>query len=440
MTRLPMLTTALAIGLLSTTAHAETTLTVLMIEGLDKGAMEAVAAQYMREHADVKVEIQSLPWNQFFQVSEMRLKSKDAAVDLIYTDAPVVASYAANGYILPFDAAVADDAKAKLVAPSVATGTYDGKLYSLPMNSSAQVLYYNADLLKAAGVTPPKGLNRDSLAKPDAIATLATDDRWTFEQVAEAAKAVSGDEGGKKKPWGFAFEQFAELYQLQPLGASLGSELISADARTAQGFLDGDAWTKAATWWSDLFNKANVSPRSLGFGEAAQMFTNGQLAMFVGGTWNVPAVAKSSINFGIAPHPKFADGKAATPTGSWYLSVTKASPDTAAATDFAKYATLTDEGTDVWFKTLNQLPTTNRLLDQINADPAFDAFPANVMRLSAWESRNTAAPRPVTVAFSQLQDAFRTAFTDIANGVPVDEALGTAVDAYDQAAARLNRK
>lgn len=439
MNRLPMLTTALALGL-TATAHAETTLTILMIEGLDKGAMEAVAAQYMREHADVKVEIQSLPWNQFFQVSEMRLKSKDAAVDLIYTDAPVVAAYAANGYILPFDAAIADEAKAKLVAPSVATGTYDGKLYSLPMNSSAQVLYYNADLLKAAGVTPPKGLTKESVAKPDAIATLATDDRWTFEQVAEAAKAVSGDQGGKGKPWGFAFEQFAELYQLQPLGASLGSELISTDAKTADGYLNGDAWTKAATWWSDLFNKANVSPRSLGFGEAAQMFTNGQLAMFVGGTWNVPAVAKSSINFGIAPHPKFAEGKAATPTGSWYLSVTKASPDTAAATDFAHYATLTDEGTDIWFKTLNQLPTTNRLLDTINTDPAFDAFPANVMRLSAWESRNTAAPRPVTVAFSQLQDAFRTAFTDIANGVPVDEALGTAVDAYDQAAARLNRK
>ena len=439
MTRLPMLTTALALGL-TATAHAETTLTVLMIEGLDKGAMEAVAAEYMRAHTDVKVEIQSLPWNQFFQVSEMRLKSGDAAVDLIYTDAPVVASYAANGYILPFDAAIADEAKAKLVAPSVATGTYDGKLYSLPMNSSAQVLYYNADLLKAAGVTPPKGLTKDSVSKPDAIAQLATGDRWTFEQVAEAAKAVSGDEGGKGKPWGFAFEQFAELYQLQPLGASLGSELISTDAKTADGYLNGDAWTKAATWWSDLFNKANVSPRSLGFGEAAQMFTNGQLAMFVGGTWNVPAVAKSSINFGIAPHPKFADGKAATPTGSWYLSVTKASPDTAAATDFAKYAALSDEGTDVWFKTLNQLPTTNRLLDTINADPAFDAFPANVMRLSAWESRNTAAPRPVTVAFSQLQDAFRTAFTDIANGVAVDEALGTAVDAYDEAATRLNRK
>ncbi len=439
MTRLPILTTALAIGL-ATTAHAQTTLTILMIEGLDKGAMEAVAAQYMQDHADVKVEIQSLPWNQFFQVSEMRLKSGDAAVDLIYTDAPVVAAYAANGYILPFDAAVADEAKAKLVAPSVTAGTYDGKLYSLPMNSSAQVLYYNVDLLKAAGVTPPNGLTRDSVANPDAIATLASTDRWTFEQIAEAAKAVSGSEGGKAKPWGFAFEQFAELYQLQPLGGSLGSDLISADAMTADTYLNGEAWTKAATWWSDLFNSWNVSPRSLGFGEAAQMFTNGQLAMFVGGTWNVAAVAQSSVNFGIAPHPKFADGKAATPTGSWYLSVTKASPDAAAATDFAHYAALNDQGTDIWFEKLNQLPTTNRLLDRINADNSFDAFPASVMRLSAWESRNTAVARPVTVAFSQLQDAFRTAFTDIANGVAVDEALATAVDSYDQAAKRLNRK
>ena len=431
-------TTALSLGM-TAVAQADTDLTILMLEGYDKGAMEIVAAEYMAAHPDVKIAIQALPWGQFFQVSEMRMRSKDAEVDLIYTDAPVVASYAANGFIQPFAADISDEAEAKLVGRAITAGTYDGQLYSLPMNSSAQVLFYNIDLLQAAGVTPPDGLTPGTSASAADIAALGTDGRWTFEQVAEAAQAVSGTEGGTSKPWGFAFSQFAELYVLQPLGGSLGAGVISDDAMSARDLLDGPEWTKGATWWSDLFNTWNASPRSLGFGEAPQMFTNGQLAMFIGGTWDVPAVAESDVNFGIAPYPRFADGEAVTPTGSWMLSVTSASPDAAAAADFARYATLSDEGTSLWFKNLNQLPTTLALLDQIDTDPAFDAFPASIMRLAAWESRETAVARPVTVAYSQLQDAFRTAFTDIANGVPVDEALMTAVDVYDEAAARLNR-
>lgn len=437
----PKIVAVSALALMAATAaQAETTLNILMLEGLDKGAMEAVAANYMAGNPDVTVAIQALPWGQFFQVSELRLRSADAEIDLIYTDAPVVASYAANGFIVPFEGAIADLAKTTLVQAALDAGTFEGGLYALPMNSSAQVLYYNADILSAAGIAPPAGLTRDSTATAANIAAMATDGRWTWEQVREAAVAATKSNGGRTETFGFAFEQFGELYQLQPLGASLGGALISEDAMSAADGINGEAWRQAAMWWSGLFNEAEVSPRALGFGEATQMFINGQLAMFVGGTWNVPAIADSSVNFGIAPHPRFADGDAVTPTGSWFLGVHAASPDIEVARDFAAFATLSAEGTEAWFTNLNQLPTTLALLDKIDTDAAFDSFPANVMRLSAWESRNTAVPRPVTVAFSQLQDAFRTAFVDIANGVDVDEALSTAVDAYDEAATRLNRR
>jgi multiple sugar transport system substrate-binding protein len=38
-----------------------------------------------------------------------------------------------------------------------------------------------------------------------------------------------------------------------------------------------------------------------------------------------------------------------------------------------------------------------------------------------------------------LQDAFRTAFADMSNGVPVSDALATAVETYDAAMKRLAR-
>ena len=420
-------------------AKADTTLTILMLEGFDKAAMEAVAASYMEDNPGTTVEIQALPWGQFFQVSELRLKSGDEDIDIVYTDAPVVASYAANGYIQALGDDIASETMAAVVDTAVAAGSFEGQLYALPMNSSAQVMFYNKDLLEAAGITPPDGLSPVSTASAADIEALGTSGRWTWQQITDVAQAVTKSEGGRTSVWGFAFEQFGELYQLQPLGASLGSGIISDDAMTASDYLDGDAWTEAANWWSALFNEMEVSPRSLGFGEGTQLFNNGQLAMFIGGTWNIYGIADSDINFGIAPHPRFASGDAVTPTGSWYLGISSASPDAEAAEDFARYATPSEKGTTVWFENLNQLPTTLHLLEKIDGDAAFDGFPGNVMRLSAWESRNTAEVRPLTVAYSQLQDAFRTAFVDIANGTAVGEALATAVDAYDEAARRLNR-
>lgn len=418
---------------------ADKTLTVLMIEGLDKGAMQALADRYTADHPDVKVEIQALPWGQFFQVSELRLKSKDPAIDIVYTDAPVVASYAANGYIEAFPDAVKTAAQQALVSSSFTSGLFEDKLYALPINSSSQVLYYNTALFEAAAIAPPAGLSVGSSTTKDDIAKLGAEQRWTWEQVADAAQKLKKADGGRTSVWGFAFEQFGELYQLQPLGESKGSSVIAPDASTAADYLDGDAWRSAAEYWSKLFNEWQVSPRELGFGEATQMFNNGQLAMFVGGTWNMPVVEASGVKFGVAPHPMFEGGKAVTPTGSWFLGISSASQNKDLARDFATYATLDAKGTEVWFKTLNQLPVTTALLDHIAAAPEFDAFPQSVMRLIAYESLNTAVARPVTTAYSQLQDAFRTAFVDIANGVDIEEALVGAVDKYDDAARRLNR-
>ena len=441
MTQLRKVLGACAIAAVSTTgvAKAETTLTIQMLEGLDRMAMEAVAAAYMEDNPGTTVEIQALPWGQFFQVTELRLKSGDEDIDIVYTDAPLIASYAANGYIQKLGDDIASEAETALVEAAVLAGSFENELFALPMNSSAQVMFYNKDLLEAAGIALPDGLAPGSTASAADIEALGTSGRWTWRQVTDAAKAVTKSEGGRTSVWGFAFEQFGELYQLQPLGTSLGSKIISDNAMTASGYFDGDAWTEAANWWSALFNEMEVSPRALAFGEGTQLFTNGQLAMFVGGTWNIFGIADSGINFGIAPHPQFAQGEAVTPTGSWFLGISSASQNAEAALDFARYATLSEKGTAVWFENQNQLPTTLHLLDKIDSDAAFDTFPGNVMRLSAWESRNTAEVRPLTVAYGQLQDAFRTAFVDIANGTSVGEALATAVDAYDEAARRLNR-
>ncbi|MBN9362904.1 MULTISPECIES: sugar ABC transporter substrate-binding protein [unclassified Devosia] len=434
-----MWNTALAISMVAAMAAApalaqDKTLNMIVIEGGDTTAMQAVVDAYTAAHPGTKINLQPYPFAQFFQVAELRLRSKDAGIDLVYVDAPLVASYASRGFLSPVDASIDTSS---LVPAAIDAGKYDATQFALPINNSAQVLFYNKKLFADAGITAPDGLTAGQNASQADVDTLGSSKRWTWEQVADAAQKLTVKDGGRTTQYGFTVEQFGELYQLQPLGESLGTDVIAPDGVTAKGYLDSEAWIKAGTYWHNLYNEWAVSPKSLGYGEAAQLFGNGQLAMFAGGTWNLPILAETGVDFGVAPFPYFEGGKVLTPTGSWYVGVNAASTNQAEAFDFAKFLTTSDEGTRVWFKALNQLPVSKPLLDEISTSADFDAFPNNVFRLGVYDSLNTAKARPVTAAYGQLQDAFRTAFVDMANGVAVKDALESAVQKFESAAARV---
>ena len=208
----------LAAGMLTTTAFAQDkTLNMVVIEGGDTTAMKAVVDSYAAAHPGIKINLQSYPFAQFFQVAELRLRSKDKGVDLVYVDAPLVASYASRGFLS--DVGSVDTST--LVQTSVDAGKYGGKQYALPINNSAQVLFYNKALFKAAGITPPDGLTAGQSASQKDIDALASGKRWTWEQIADAAKKLTVKDGGRTTQYGFSVEQFGELYQLQPFGESL---------------------------------------------------------------------------------------------------------------------------------------------------------------------------------------------------------------------------
>lgn len=433
-TKIAIIAGLVASMLAGTALAQDKTLNMIVIEGGDTTAMQAVADAYTAANPGVTINLQPYPFAQFFQVAELRLRSADAGIDLVYVDAPLLASYASRGFLSPIDASIDTST---LVPSALDAGKYDGIQFALPINNSAQVLYYNKALFEAAGITPPDGLTAGATATQAEVDNLAATKRWTWEQVADAAQKLTVKDGGRTTTYGFTVEQFGELYQLQPFGESLGTDVVAPDGYTAAGYLDSEAWTKAATYWSDLYNAWGVSPKSLGYGEAAQLFGNGQLAMLAGGTWNLPGLIASGVDFGVAPYPYFEGGKVLTPTGSWYVGVNAASANQAEAFDFASYLTTSAEGTKVWFDSLQQLPTYQPLLEEISTAASYDAFPNDVFRLGVYDSLNTAKARPVTAAYGQLQDAFRTAFVDIANGVAVSDALASAVQKFEAAAARV---
>ena len=433
---LPLLFRLFAGGLLmaASPVSAATTIRWLTLsDGAWPDSVKKVIAAFEAENPDIKVELDTYPFRQLFETIEVRMKAQDANLDLISVDVPLVASYTIRGYLAPLDEYfTADDIKRTWLEASGKAGTYNGHFMAAPQNTSSQFLYINRKLFQDAGITPPKSFGANQPIDYQQISDMASKDRWTWEQVVDAAKKLTKESDGKTDVWGFEFDQVSRLYQLQCLGESLGQPLLSPDGLKASGYLNSEKWIRAAQWYSDLFNKWKISPKNVAPGESPTLFSGGKVGIFAGGEWNVPRFKEAGVDFLVAPFPYFAGGKPVTGTGSWHVGIAKSSQHKAEAAKFIKFLCASPKGSQIWFDAQGQVPATLALQTAIEQDAQYRSFPKDAYLLAISEANNTAVNRPSTPGYLQVEDVFFSTFEDIRNGVNPKDAL-------DGAARRLDR-
>src|SRR5215469_11764303 len=425
----------------ASSASAATTIRWLTLSnGSWPDSLKKVVTAFEAENPDIKVELDTYPFRQLFETIEVRMKAQDANLDVISVDVPLVASYAIRGYLAPLDEYfTADDIKNTWLEASGKAGSYNGHFMAAPQNTSSQFMYINRKLFQDAGITPPKGFGPDQTIDFQQITDIASNDRWTWEQVVDAAKKLTKENGGKTDVWGLEFDQVSRLYQMQCLGESLGQPLLSPDGLKASGYLNSEKWIQAAQWYSDLFNKWKVSPKNVSPDESPNLFTAGKVAIFVGGEWNVPRFKEAGVDFLVAPFPYFAGGKPVTGTGSWHIGIAKSSQHKAEAAKFIKFLTESAKGSQIWFDAQGQVPATLALQTAIKQDPQYRSFPKDAYLLAIYEANNTAVNRPSTPGYLQVEDLFFSTFEDIRNGVNPKGALDGAARRLDRALSQFRQ-
>lgn len=361
------------------------------------------------KHPDIDVAYENIPFDQYNNVIQQRVGAGDASIDVLLVDAGAAGAMASKGWLTDLSELKSDVEKTS-VGDGVAANSWDGKMWALPMWTSAQYLYYNKALLQAAGVEAPP---------------MQSDQRWTWEQTVDAAKKAQA--AGAE--WGLLFDQTDRYYQLQPLAESAGGgsgatgdDLLTADVTNA-------GWIKAMTWYGSLFEDG-VAPRGIATDQMAVLFASGKSAFFVGGAWSTTPISEAEpmIDWGVAPNPMFEGGSPAMSTGSWGIGVSASSDAAEAAIEFAKFASLDLEG--------NTAATAAILIPPTNTD-AFDTYvtrldesvapnSAGMGALMLSELESAAVNRPNTIGFTQMQDVLGRAFADIRNGEPVESTLDEA--------------
>ncbi|MEA2531485.1 MAG: multiple sugar transport system substrate-binding protein [Thermomicrobiales bacterium] len=369
----------------------------------DLPSTEDIVKVFTEKYPNIEVQVERVTFREVFQQNQTRLGSGSDTPDIVSVDAPLVASYGSRGWLSPLDQAFTPEQLADIVPALVDSGKYNGSLLAPPIWNSSQLFYYNLDLLEAAGVTPP-----------------GPEERWTWDQVHEAAqKVTSGD------VFGFQFEQYNRIYQLQPLPQGKGAKVIGDDGLTVEGIINSQEWVDAFQWFSDIHNKTKVAPQ--GNIDINELFVNQKLAMAIRGPWAIKTFMNANLPFRwrAAPNPYWGgDLPVTVPTDSWHVGVNVNSKHQAEAIQFVQWITSAEAGT-FWYERGDNWPSQVSLLDKITKDPANADWPGKAYAIAAIESGH-GVPRPLTVGYQEYEDILSTAFEDIRNGSDVKESLDNA--------------
>lgn len=261
----------------------------------DIAALNTQVDVVKKQNPDMKIELRTAPWGDYFTKLTTNMASGNMAC-VTGMNSGMLASYT-EGFV-PLTSA--DLTTAKLADSDFAKGALEilsnkGSMYGLPFDVATMVTYYNADMLKAAGVEAPKS-------------------GWTFSDFEATAKAATKD--GKH---GFGIGMGDFQWQALPIARS-GVQPVSAEGALQ---LTNPDFLAAAEWYAGLVTQQKVaspvaSASDTGWGE--EQFSGENAAMAVDGTWNAVSYLKNEAGFkaGLVELPSGDKGHLSLVLGSGY--------------------------------------------------------------------------------------------------------------------------
>lgn len=394
-----------------------------MADELEAQALvEAVAAFQKIEggkYSYVSVEVDAKPFAELFPAIEKAVAT-GSDVDIVQADGPDVKHFAYNNVLMDLTDHFTAEDMAQWAPQSIAEGSLDGRFYGPPECQSCQLMWFNKDMLDAAGI--------------DYSSTAG----WTYGVDGTALpnwQKLSVDANGDGTPEVFGFETAGpwDYYWRIPArsNGAVGSATyqgVSDDGLTFTGYFDTPESVEAYEFIQDMVFEYKVMSaervqNQLLSGLAA---TNFSQDMIIGTQKDQFPDFKLG---GIEP-PYFV-----TPlcqTGSWHWGITKTTNNFEEALAFVKFLA-SDEGASYIWKYKNQLPANVNLYNTI------DEFtdPANPRSLMASFFTKYGAPRIETVAYTEYNALFTQFWGSLLAGEEDVQALATEyAGLMDEAAAK----
>lgn len=363
--------------------------------------LDQMVAAFEEQNPDVKVEVESAPFADYFTLLQTQVAGGDAP-DAFELNFENFVTFASKGTLADLGPMIEAD-------PELDTDAYyqkafdafsvDGTQYGLPESYSTVLLFYNQDVFDELGLDYP------------------TDDwTWADERAAAEAIAASGDD-----IWGhFAGVHFWEFYKA---AAQNGCDFFADDGSVT---VNDAACVEALQFMIDYVSDG-VQPSAAEMGGVSDgdMFANGELGMITTGIWMFPTFDAAEFGWDVVVEPGNVQG------GSHFFAngvgVSADSENQDAAYRWLRFFTSSPEAAQMRVDASWELPT---LTDEALYESYLAAeTPAN--REAVLQSLENVVVPPVIERQAEMQDALNA---------EIELALAgekSAQEALDEAAAEI---
>lgn len=242
---------------------------------------------------------------------------------------------------------------------------YEGKLNSIPFNSSEPILYYNKDMFKAAGLDPENPPT-------------------TLEDIASCAQKLTVKDGKNTKVYGFTMMIHAWFFE--QIMANSGQLYVDNDNGRkdfpAKAVFNNEIGSKMFKWLYDMYRDGSATSYGRGWDEFRTAFQSQQVAMCFDSSANLAAAIKNaSFEVGTArmPVPNGVEPQGCPVGGaSIYIIKGASEEEQQAAWEFMKYL-VTPEIQAEWHVNTGYFPVNKKsyelqiVKDNLQKYPQFSA-------------------------------------------------------------------
>lgn len=393
-----LIATALVTMGLSSFAHAET-ITMWVRSGSGGGAFQAVIDAYNANGSD-KVQLTVIPTEQMVQKYATAVAGGQApdaiSLDMVYTPA-----FAAAGELEDVTGFATALPYFKALAPAhVKAGTYEARVYGLPLLVETSLFVWNKELYKQAGLDPEKAPS-------------------SWEEITANAEKINALGDGNS---GFYFSGGCGgcmIFTFGPLTWGAGADILSEDAKTAT--LDTPQMRKAVDYYRKMVSSGAVAA-------SAATDTGVDFLKFVGGKIGQQSFGAFGIGQLITQHPQIefgvtqipsVDGTPTSFAGGDNIIISKGTPRVGNIQKFLEFV-YSEEGQRIMAEN-GSLPTRTDIAEKVleGKDPRI-LVAANAIKV---------AKTPYTVQFNDLINSPNSPWSIFVNsaifGDDVDGAIET---------------
>lgn len=347
------------------------------------GGFEEIISDFEKENPDIEVEMIKGPTSTDTRETMYTTSflAGESTYDMVLMDIVWLPKFAKQGWLIPLDDWFREEERKEFLPGDIQGSIFEGRIYRIPLQTDAGILYYRKDLLEEKGYNPPK----------------------TWDEFVKIAKALQLP----PNLWGFVFEgkQYEGLVcNFLEILWSFGGEIFDERGNLV---LNSPHGIEALKFMYELIYTYRISPPGITTyeeEEARHIFQEGR-AVFCRNwpyMWLLGQSQDSPIKgkIGIIPLPHKEGEKSSACLGGWGFGISKFSKNKEACIKFIKYITSYEAQKKLHFKS-GIVPTRKALFEDK------DILEKSPFYTELYQILLMSKPRPVHPDYAQVSDILR---------------------------------